>query len=315
MMKIFNGFEDLISIPNPVLTIGTFDGVHLGHQKILQQLNQEAKKINGESVLFTFYPHPRMVLFPETHGLKLIQTQDEKLRKLERMGLQNIVVYPFTSEFANISAADFVQHFLVDKLGVKKLVIGYDHQFGKNREGTLSFLQQISSRYKFEVVEIPAQEIDEVNVSSTRIRKSIESGDIATANKYLGEPFELEGIVVRGKQLGRTIGYPTANIQLGTDIKIIPRNGVYSVEVILGQNIIHKGMMNVGVRPTVSDEMIRSIEVNIFDFSEDIYDQTIIVRLLSHVRDEQKFNSIDELKNQLQADETYCRQHTSVTIQ
>ena len=185
-MKIFNGFDQLGEIPNPVLTIGTFDGVHVGHQKILQMLNDEAKKIGGESVLFTFYPHPRMVLFPDSHGLKLIQTQEEKIEKLKKMGLQNLIILPFTKEFSNLSATEFVEDYLVNRLHVKKLVIGYDHQFGKNREGTLEFLKSISTTYDFEVIEISAKEINDVNISSTKIRTAIEKGEIAVANKFLG---------------------------------------------------------------------------------------------------------------------------------
>ena len=306
-MRIFNGFEKKMDIPNPVLTIGTFDGVHLGHQKILNQLKEEAEKMEGESVLFTFYPHPRMVLFPENHGLKLIQTQEEKLDKLERNGLNNIIVFPFTQDFANLTATEFVRDYLVGLLNVRKLVIGHDHQFGKNREGGLSFLKTISKEYDFEVIEIPAQEIDEVNISSTRIRKAIESGNLEIANAYLGEPFELKGLVVKGKELGRTIGFPTANIQINSELKILPAQGVYAVEIELPNHSIYKGMMNIGVRPTVTNEQNISLEVNIFDFSGDLYGSEIIVRLLSRTRSEQKFNSIEELTNQLKQDEKNIR--------
>jgi riboflavin kinase/FMN adenylyltransferase len=310
-MRIFQGFEDLTSIKNPVLTIGTFDGVHLGHQKILQQLNQEAEKIGGESVLFTFYPHPRMVISPETHGLKLIQTQEEKLEKLKNNGLRNVIIQPFTTDFSNLTATEFVRDYLVDKLKVKKLVIGHDHQFGKNREGTLLFLKNISKIYNFEVIEILAQEIDEVNISSTKIRNAIEQGKIEIANRYLGEPFELNGIVVKGKQLGRTIGFPTANIFIDSDIKIIPKTGVYAVEIELPNSSSLIGMLNIGVRPTVGDQLSPSIEVNIFDFKGDIYDSKIKVRFLSHIREEIKFNSLDDLKTQLHKDEKISREFAS----
>jgi riboflavin kinase/FMN adenylyltransferase len=306
-MRIFKGYEQITSIPNAVLTIGTFDGVHIGHQKILQQLNKEALKIGGESVLFTFYPHPRMVLFPDNHGLKLIQTQEEKLDKLKKFGLQNVIVQPFTSDFSNLTATEFVRDFLVQKLKVKKLVIGHDHQFGKNREGTLEFLKSMSKIYDFEVIEIPAQEIDEVNISSTRIRNAIESGNIEIANTYLGEKFELNGTVVKANQLGRTIGFPTANLLLDNDIKIIPKNGVYIVEVIIPNYGTLKGMMNIGIRPTIKDNLSLAIEVNILDFNENIYDSPIKVKLISRLRDEKKFNSIDELKIQLQQDEKNSR--------
>ena len=288
------------------MTIGTFDGVHIGHQKIINQLNEEAEKINGESVLFTFYPHPRMVLYPESHGIKLIQTQEEKLAKLEKMGLKNCIVFPFTFEFSRMTALEFVRDFLVNQLHVKKLVIGYDHQFGKNREGSLQFLKDICDTYEFEVIEIPAQDIDEVNVSSTKIREAILAGNIEKANEYLGDTFELSGTVVKGNQLGRTIGYPTANIVLNSDLKLIPGNGVYAVRVNV-RGAWFDGMMNIGTRPTVVSNGGRTIEVNIFDFEETIYDETVTVQFLSKWRDEQKFNGLEELKNQLKIDEETIR--------
>jgi riboflavin kinase/FMN adenylyltransferase len=280
--------------------------VHIGHQKIINQLNEEAEKINGESVLFTFYPHPRMVIYPESHGIKLIQTQEEKLAKLEKMGLKNCIVFPFTFEFSRMTALEFVRDFLVNQLHVKKLVIGYDHQFGKNREGSLQFLKDICDTYEFEVIEIPAQDIDEVNVSSTKIREAILAGNIEKANEYLGDTFELTGTVVKGNQLGRTIGYPTANIVLNSDLKLIPGNGVYAVRVNV-RGTWFEGMMNIGMRPTVVSNGGRTIEVNIFDFEETIYDETVTVQFLSKWRDEQKFNGLEELKNQLKIDEETIR--------
>jgi riboflavin kinase/FMN adenylyltransferase len=305
-VKIYQDFSSIDHIPNPVLTIGTFDGVHIGHQKIINQLNKEAKKIDGESVLFTFYPHPRMVLFPESHGLKLIQTQEEKLNKLKKMGLQNIIVCPFTIDFSHLSALEFVRDYLVNQLHVKKLVIGYDHQFGKNREGSISFLKEISGTYNFEVIEISAQDIDDVNVSSTKIRDAVLNGDIELANDYLGDPFELTGTVIRGKALGRTIGFPTANIFIDSDLKLIPNNGVYAVKVLLNGETLN-GMMNIGVRPTVSGNKQQSIEVNIFDFNEDIYGEQITLHFYSKLRDEKKFNGVEALKEQLKKDEISIR--------
>lgn len=269
-------------------------------------MNEEADKIGGESVLFTFYPHPRMILYPETHGLKLIQTQEEKLEKLERMGLKNCIVFPFTVDFSKMTALEFVRDFLVNQLHVKKLVIGYDHQFGKNREGSLQFLKDICETYDFEVIEIPAQDIDEVNVSSTKIREAILDGNIELANDYLGDKFELTGTVVKGNQLGRTIGFPTANILLNSELKLIPGNGVYAVRVFVGGTWFG-GMMNIGTRPTVVQNGGRTIEVNIFDFNEDIYDDIVTVQFLSKWRDEKKFNGIEELKLQLKDDETTIR--------
>ncbi len=306
-MRVFQGFEELSAIPNPVLTIGTFDGVHLGHQKIIRQLNEEAAKIGGESVLFTFYPHPRMVLYPENHGLKLIQTQVEKIDKLRRMGLQNVIVHPFTKEFSRLTALDFVRDYLVNRLKVKKLVIGYDHQFGKNREGSLQFLRDVCDTYGFEVIEIAAQEIDEVNVSSTKIRTAITEGDMDKVRRFLGEPYELYGKVVQGDARGRELGFPTANVDVESDIKLIPRSGVYAVNVLLESGRIYEGMMNIGERPTMNGSDRTTIEVNLFDFKGDLYGQHITVQLLSRFRDEIRFGSIEELKNQLGRDEDTIR--------
>ncbi|MDX2362077.1 MAG: bifunctional riboflavin kinase/FAD synthetase [Crocinitomicaceae bacterium] len=305
-MKVFQGFEHL-DIENPVLTIGTFDGVHIGHQRIIKQLNEEAAKIGGESVLFTFYPHPRMILYPENHGLRLIQTQVEKIDKLRRIGLQNVIVYPFTKEFSRLTAIEFVRDYLVNRLNVKKLVIGYDHQFGKNREGSLKLLKEVCETYGFEVIEIAAQEIDEVNISSTKIRRAIQEGNMKLAQKYLGEPFELYGKVVQGKALGRDLGFPTANLDVESEIKLVPKPGVYAVNVLLPEGFIREGMMNIGRRPTVNDEDDVSIEINLFDFSGDLYEQHITVQLLSRFRDEIKFDSIIDLKEQLSKDESDIR--------
>jgi riboflavin kinase/FMN adenylyltransferase len=305
-VNIYNDFSSISAIKNPVLTIGTFDGVHIGHKKIIDQLNEEATKIGGESVLFTFFPHPRMVIFPESHGLKLIQTQEEKLEKLKEMGLQNVIVFPFTFEFSRLTALEFVRDMLVNQLHVKKLVIGYDHQFGKNREGSIHFLRDVAETYEFEVIEIPAQDIAAVHVSSTKIREALLSGDIEKANDYLGAPFELIGKVVKGKQLGRTIGFPTANLKLANELKIIPQNGVYAVKVFYQENCF-EGMMNIGIRPTIESENDTTIEVHIFDFDQTIYGESLRVELSKKTRDEQKFNGIEALKNQLKLDEISIR--------
>lgn len=306
-MKVYQDFEEVGKIPNAVLTIGTFDGVHLGHQKIIERLKEEARKVNGETVLFTFFPHPRMVINPTNHGLKLIQTQAEKIENLERLGLDHLIIFPFTKEFSTLSADEFVRDYLVNKLHVKTIVVGYDHQFGKNREGSLKQLQKLSETLPFKVIEIPAHEVDEINVSSTKIRQAIEIGDIQTANSYLNEPFEISGNVVKGNQIGRTIGFPTANIEIGDDLKIIPTIGVYAVEVILEDQRKLHGMMNIGIRPTVTDSKEVKIEVFIFDFSEAIYDQRIKVYLLQRIRGEHRFQSVEVLRAQLQEDEKTVR--------
>lgn len=310
-MKIFQGFETLENIPNPVLTIGTFDGVHIGHQKIIDRLNYEADLIDGESVLFTFYPHPRIVLYPENHGLKLIQTQAEKIDKLRRFGLDNVIVHPFTKDFSRLTALEFVRDFLVNKLHVKKLVIGYDHQFGRNREGSIEFLRDVSPTYGFEVIEIPPQEIKDVNVSSTKVRKAILEGSTELVHRYLGEPYELCGKVVRGQALGRQIGFPTANIDIASEVKLLPKTGVYAVNVVLGDGEMHEGMMNIGVKPTLGFEEAVNVEVHLFDFNKDIYDQFVTVQLLTRFRDEQKFDSVFELKEQLNKDEDSIRHYFS----
>lgn len=308
-MKIFQGFETIENIPNPVLTIGTFDGVHLGHQKIIDRLNDEAAKIGGESVLFTFYPHPRMVLYPENHGLKLIQTQAEKIDKLRRFGLKNVIVHPFTKEFSRLTALEFVRDYLVNKLHVKKLVIGYDHQFGKNREGSIEFLRDVCDTYGFEVIEISPQEVNDVNVSSTKVRNAIMEGELELVRHYLGEPFELSGRVVEGRALGRQIGFPTANIDVESDVKLLPKTGVYAVNVLLGDGIVCEGMMNIGTNPTIGHQGDTSIEVHLFDFNQNIYGQFVTVQLLSRFRDEQKFDSIYDLKEQLNKDEKDIRNY------
>ena len=306
-MKIYTHFDEIANIPNPVLTIGTFDGVHVGHQKIIEQLNRRAEEVGGESVLFTFFPHPRMVIHPENHGIKLIQTQEEKIEKLARLGLKHLIVFPFTKEFSELTAKEFVCNFLVESLHVNTIIVGYDHQFGKNREGNLAFLQTHAKEYKFTVQEISAQEINDVNISSSKIRTALFKGDIRTANFYLNDTFELQGTVVHGNKLGRTIGFPTANIQIDDNLKLIPGNGVYAVRVVLENKQEQIGMMNIGTRPTINNELTLHIEVHLFDFSEIIYNQKIRVYLVEHVREEKKFSSIDELKLQLVHDETFVR--------
>ena len=306
-MKIYTNFDEIGRIPNPVLTIGTFDGVHVGHQKIIEQLNKRATEVGGESVLFTFFPHPRMVIEPTNHGIKLIQTQEEKIEKLACLGLKHLIVFPFTSDFSELTAEEFVSQFLVAKLHVHTIIVGYDHQFGNNREGNLAFLTSRASFYNFEVKEISAQEINDVNISSSKIRKALAKGDITTTNHYLNESFKICGTVIHGNKLGRTIGFPTANLQIDDPLKLIPCNGVYGVEVLLANGQIHLGMMNIGVRPTIDDSMATHIEVHLFDFSEEIYNQKIRVSLVVRVRDEQKFIHVDALKNQLAQDEIFVR--------
>lgn len=312
-MRIIEGTETLVEIKNPVVTIGTFDGVHLGHQKIIDQLNLEANKIGGESVLLTFDPHPRIVLFPENHGVQLIQTLEEKFRVLEQISLKNVVLVPFTKEFSGLSAIEFVEKILVGNLKAKKVVIGYDHQFGRNREGTIEFLKSVSGKYGFEVIEISAKSIDEINISSTKIRDSLLRGDIETAKLFLSRPFEISGLVIKGNQLGRTLGYPTANIQVSSDLKLIPANGVYAVRVKIADQF-HFGVMNIGKKPTVNSSNEKSLEVHIFDFNKDIYGDLITVFMEKHIRNEKKFANLDELKRAISNDEITCRRYYNLPL-
>jgi riboflavin kinase/FMN adenylyltransferase len=258
----------------------------------------------------TFSPHPRMVLFPDSHSLQLIQTEEEKMKKLATTGIENCIVFPFTFEFSRLSAMEFVRDILVNTLNIDTIIIGYDHQFGRNREGNIQYLQEVSNIYDFHAVEIPAQEIDAVNVSSTKIRRAILDGEIELANQYLGNPYVLTGVVVPGNQLGRTIGFPTANIQVEDTTKIIPGNGVYLVK-INQKNSLLNGVMNIGTRPTVSNKTENRIEIHIFDFNEDLYDQQLEVEVLKKVRDEKKFDSIEQLSQQIEQDTLFARQYFS----
>lgn len=306
-MEIYNDLTSFPSLKNAVVTIGTFDGVHLGHQKIIEQLNAIAKEINGESVLFTFHPHPRMVLYPESHGVQLLQTEEEKLRKLNQIGLQNIILYPFTTAFSRLTAFEFVRDILVNAIGVKHVVIGYDHQFGKNREGTITYLKELGEIFDFKVTEIDAKQINEVNVSSTKIRNALKEGQVEVATSYLKEEYELNCTVINGKGIGKTIGYPTANLQPLSPLKIIPKQGVYAVKVILENGEHHLGMMNIGLNPTMNLQESNSLEVHILDFNADLYNQKLSVHFLRRLRDELKFDSVDALIQQLKKDELQTR--------
>lgn len=309
-MEIHKGIQQVPKINNPILTIGTFDGVHLGHQKILHRLSEEAKKSGGSSVLFTFYPHPRMVLFPENTDLKLIQTQEEKIKKLESVGLDHLIVEPFTKNFSRLTATQFIRDYLVNSIGVKKIIIGYDHQFGKNREGNLEHLKELSSIYGFEVEEIPAKDIDEVNISSTKIRKALASGNMEKANTFLGAPFILSGKVIHGDGRGRNLGFPTANLDTEDRYKLIPANGVYAVQAIVNNQPLN-GMMNIGVRPTY-DGVEKRLEVHLFDFEGDLYDRKLEVKILKRLRDEKKFDDVNTLVKQLKQDEKICMDYFAV---
>jgi riboflavin kinase/FMN adenylyltransferase len=292
-MRIFNSIGRLPEFSNTVFTQGTFDGVHLGHQKILKRLKDESVKAGGESVLLTFWPHPRLFLFPDDNGLKLLQTLEEKMDQLERAGVDNVVVLPFTKEFSQMLPEDFIKDFLVNSLNIHTAIIGYDHRFGRNREGDINLLKSFEKPYNYKVLEIGPEDIDQITISSTKIRNSLLSGDVDTANAYLGRPYSFCGTVVHGKKLGKTIGYPTANLDINHPNKLIPANGVYAVQCkVDGQ--IYGGMMNIGNNPTVPGKDF-SIEVNIFDFSADIYGKVVEIFVIARIRDEKKFGNIEEL--------------------
>ncbi len=288
------------------VTIGTFDGVHYGHQKIIEKLVKEAKKANKKSVLLTFFPHPRMVLQKDSN-IELINTIEEKKLLLEKTGLDYLIIHPFSKEFSRMTALEFVRDILVNQLNISKLIIGYDHHFGKNREGNIVQLTEYSHLYDFVVEEIPAQDIDDVSVSSTKIRRALHSGNLKTANNYLGYHFMLSGNVVNGKQLGGKIGFPTANIDVKEDYKLIPKTGVYVVKSTIDKNIIF-GVMNIGNRPTV-DGNHQTIEVHFFGFNQDLYGKNLTIELLYFLRDEQKFDSIDALILQIKKDEKTARDY------
>jgi len=287
---------------NPVLTVGTFDGVHLGHRKIIDRMNDLAAKICGESVIFTFDPHPRKVIAPEETNLRLLTTLNEKIELFEQSGIDHLIIYPFTPEFAQLSYGEFVEQVLVEQIHTKYLVIGYDHKFGKNRQGDFEFLKSCADRLGFQIEKLDVLLMNEHNVSSTKIREAIQHGNFETANAFLGYPFTLHGSVVEGQKLGRKIQFPTANIEASDPDKIIPGYGVYAVKVKV-KGHFYFGMLNIGSRPTVNQNADhRSIEVNIFNFESDIYDEFVELVFFRKLREEQKFSSIDELKNQLAKD-------------
>ncbi|MEP2026049.1 MAG: bifunctional riboflavin kinase/FAD synthetase [Reichenbachiella sp.] len=299
-MVIIEGHQAIPDIQNAIVTSGTFDGVHFGHQKILKKIVKTARELNGKSVVLTFWPHPRFVLFPEEKTLKLLSTFEEKAQLLEEVGIDYLVKVEFTKAFSQLSSETFIQNMLVKKLKTKKLIIGYDHRFGKNRSGSFEYLKENSERFGFEVEEIPRQDIDDVGVSSTKIRQALFHGSVDLAAEFLGRQYSLTGQVVKGKRIGTKLGFPTANVQVKEDFKLIPKDGAYIVQVKTGGKW-HKAMLNIGIRPTVGG-LHRVIETHIFDFNEQIYDQTIQINFVKYLREEKKFDSLEDLKAQLQKD-------------
>ncbi|CAN5529724.1 bifunctional riboflavin kinase/FAD synthetase [soil metagenome] len=299
-MKIYQGIDEFHKPPFAVVTSGTFDGVHVGHQKILSRLKEIAQKNKGETVILTFWPHPRFVLNPDDDSLKLLTTFEEKTSLLKDIGIDHLVSIPFTKSFSQMSSEDFIKKILVDKIGTKKLVIGYDHRFGKNREGSFEHLKNNAASYGFEVEEISRKDIDHVTVSSTKVRKALEDGDMNIARDFLGRFYSLTGMVIPGDQRGRIINFPTANLVVKEKYKLIPADGTYAVKVIFQGNIF-KGMLNIGFRPTFGGQD-KTIEVHILDFNENIYQQNLTINFVEMIRKEMKFKNLSDLQDQLVKD-------------
>jgi riboflavin kinase/FMN adenylyltransferase len=300
-VKLHTNLDHFIA-KKPVVTIGTFDGVHLGHQKVILRLQEFAKQHNGETVIFTFHTHPRLVTSPNENNLRLLTTLHEKINLFEKYGIDHLIIYTFDKNFSELTYSEFVEKILVEKIGTHCLVVGYDHKFGKNREGGYDYLKNCADKFKFKIERLDALLVDEDSVSSTKIRNALQNGEIEKANHYLGYMFTLHGTVVEGKKLGRKLGFPTANIEASDKFKIIPGYGVYAVKAELN-GTDYNGMLNIGTRPTFNNNADnRSIEVNIFDFEGDIYKKEITLKFAGKIRDEQKFESVEMLVNQLTKD-------------
>lgn len=307
-MKVYHNLSEFSALQRAIVTVGTFDGVHKGHQILLQRIKALAEAQDAQSVLLTFHPHPRLVLFPDDNDLRLLSTLDEKIELLRHSGIQHLIVHPFDMDFSRTTVQQYVGDILVRNIGVHKLVIGYDHHFGRNREGNLENLQALAPDFGFEVEEIPAQMIDDVNVSSTKIRNALIEGDVVRANEFLGYPYALSGFVIKGNEIGRSIGFPTANVQCHEGSKLIPGNGVYAVRVHL-DDAIYRGMANIGKRPTIARTTEqRVVEVHIFGFSSDLYGKNVRVTFHARIRDEVKFDHLDALKAQIAKDAVVARE-------
>lgn len=311
-MKTYTDLSQFSPNKQTVLTIGTFDGVHIGHQELLRKLQETAKQLDAETVILTFFPHPRMIIHPEDQGIKLINTIKEKAELLEEIGIDHLIITPFTRDFSNLSAEEYIEEILVNRIGMKKIFIGYDHRFGKNRAGSVIDLNRLSQQFGYEVEVIPEQDLHQAAVSSTRIRQALLQGDVAHAAEFLGHSFSLEGRVIRGDQIGRTLGYPTANLAIDEPYKLIPKDGIYAAYAwVAGKK--YQGMAYIGHRPTVNG-MSRNIEVNIFEFDEEIYGQTIRIDFDGFIRNDQKFGSLEELTTQLGKDKLASLAHLAQKV-
>ncbi len=299
-MQVHYGIEDL-HIANPVLTIGSFDGVHKGHVKVINSLKKSAKNIGGESVIISFEPHPREVIYPMEKRLGILTTLEEKVQILENIGVNHLIILQFVPALAALEFSDFVSRILVDKIGIKGLLVGYDHRFGKNREGTFDKLKELAKKHHFYLEQEAVYEENDINISSTKIRNALQIGAIEAVNTYLDYSYSISGTVVGGDKIGRSIGFPTANIQLRDERKLLPVFGVYAVDVVV-EGKEHKGMLNIGTRPTLSSSGELRVEVHIFDFNKDIYGQSVNISFKTHIRGEQKFESVNDLQQQLSKD-------------
>ncbi len=299
-MKVYRNINEIQEVNNPVITTGTFDGVHRGHRAVFDVMKKEAEKINGETVVITFFPHPRFVLGLDVESLKFITTMERKIDLLEEAGIDHLFIIEFTKEFSKNSSETFIRDYLIKPFHPKKIIIGHDHHFGRNRHGSYELLLKLGAENGFDVIRVDPLQIDGLTVSSTRIRKLLEKGDVSNANKLLGYEYSIKGVVVHGNGIGRTIGYPTANIETGNEYKLIAANGVYACRVEC-EGILYKGMTNIGFRPTINQSEL-TIEVNIFDFDKDIYGDTITIFFVDRLRSEVKFDSLEALKEQLAED-------------
>lgn len=306
-MKIYNNFNDYQKVANAIVTIGTFDGVHLGHQTILKDMVRVAKEIKGESVVVTFYPHPRQVLRIDDGNLRFITTQEEKIRLLENIGIDNLIIVNFTEEFSRLSSESFITDYVIKNISPVKIVVGYDHHFGNNRKGDFNLLNDLGERYNIEVQRIPAKDVENIAVSSTKIRHSLQQGDVSYANKLLGYQYAYFGKVVDGAKIGRELGYPTANVYVDREYRLIESPGVYATYIEIDK-IIYKSMTYIGNKPTLDKDEKESVEVHIFDFNDDIYGKYVKIRFVKKIREEQKFKDLETLKHQIQIDEKEIRE-------